>query len=75
MTNYYRFYVKIAIRKRFVHYFSSYLHDKYCILPTTYKRTRQQIDAKIQSFHVNDLERIFDGLTDNIIPLVVYDPT
>ena len=31
MTNYHLFYVKIAIWKWIVHYFSSYLHDKYCI--------------------------------------------
>ena len=42
MTNYYLKYVKIAIWKWIVYYFSSYLHDKYCIFAliflTTYKK-------------------------------------
>ena len=38
MTNYYLFYVIIAIWEWIVQYFSSYLHDEHCILLITSKR-------------------------------------
>ena len=61
MTNFNLIYVKIAISKWFVHYFSWYLGDKDRFFFNNFgdhlfkDLTRQHIDEKMQSFHVNDL--------------------
>ena len=43
MTNYYLFYVIIAIWEWIVQYFSSYLHDKHCIFASILLITYQRI--------------------------------
>ena len=55
ITNYYLFFkVKIAIWKLIVHYFSSYLHEKYCIfasiLLATYKRFNTSTNWSLSPF-------------------------
>ena len=67
ITNYYLFYVIIAIWERIVQYFSSYLYDIHCIFASilliTYKRilyvNKLTWKLKIHCFHVNDMKILF----------------
>ena len=66
MTNYYLFFLlKLLFDSELYITFQVIIHYNYCvfdeILLTTYKRI-QQVDAKIQSFHVSDLKISINGI-------------